>query len=178
MTRFPAPAGRVALKRLVLAFAAAALLAGCQMPGLTPPPQQTAALPPPAAPKPPPEARGIWIVGSPALRGTIDQATARYSGGPDTKPHLDARGTAAGFRAFCGGVGLDHPDMVASDRPIGAAEYQRCRAASITLTQYDFGPKRFVYVKDSHMMAVPGVNDFVASWGQTGKPVSAPTAGS
>ena len=173
MIRFSAPAGS-----LVLALAAAALLAGCQMPGTMPPPQQTAALPPPAVPKPPPEARGIWIVGSPALRGTIDQAAAKYDGGPDTKPHLDARGTAAGFRAFCGGVGLDHPDMVASDRPISAAEYKRCHTAGITLTEYDFGPKRFVYVKDSHMMAVPGVNDFVTSWSQSGKPVSAPTAGS
>jgi phosphate transport system substrate-binding protein len=173
MIRFSAPAGSLAL-----ALAAAALLAGCQMPGSMPPPQQTAALPPPAVPKPPPEARGIWIVGSPALRGTVDQAAAKYNGGPDTKPHLDARGTAAGFRAFCAGVGLDHPDMVASDRPISAAEYKRCRSAGITLTEYDFGPKRFVYVKDSHMMAVPGVNDFVTSWSQTGKPVSAPTAGS
>ncbi|WP_044550081.1 substrate-binding domain-containing protein [Azospirillum lipoferum] len=173
MTRYSAPA-----RSLALAFAAAALLAGCQMPGQMPPPQQTAALPPPAVPKPPPEARGIWIVGSPALRGAIDQAAAKYDGGPDTRPRLDARGTAAGFRAFCGGVGLDHPDMVASDRPIGAAEYQRCRTAGITLTEYVFGPKRFVYVKDSHMMAVPGVNDFVTSWGQTGKPVSAPSAGS
>jgi phosphate transport system substrate-binding protein len=173
MIRFSAPAGS-----LVFALAAAALLAGCQMPGSMPPQQQTAALPPPAVPKPPPEARGIWIVGSPALRGTVDQAAAKYNGGPDTKPHLDARGTAAGFRAFCAGVGLDHPDMVASDRPISAAEYKRCRAAGITLTEYDFGPKRFVYVKDSHMMAVPGVNDFVTSWSQTGKPVSAPTAGS
>ena len=173
MIRFSAPAGS-----MVLALAAAALLAGCQMPGTMPPPQQTAALLPPAVPKPPPEARGIWIVGSPALRGTVDQAAAKYNGGPDTKPHLDARGTAAGFRAFCAGVGLDHPDMVASDRPISAAEYKRCRAAGITLTEYDFGPKRFVYVKDSHMMAVPGVNDFVTSWSQTGKPVSAPTAGS
>lgn len=173
MIRFSAPAGS-----MVLALAAAALLAGCQLPGTMPPPQQTAALPPPAVPKPPPEARGIWIVGSPVLRGTVDQAAAKYNGGPDTKPHLDARGTAAGFRAFCAGVGLDHPDMVASDRPISAAEYKRCRAAGITLTEYDFGPKRYVYVKDSHMMAVPGVNDFVTSWSQTGKPVSAPTAGS
>ncbi len=173
MIRFSAPAGSLAL-----ALAAAAMLAGCQMPGSMPPPQQTAALPPPAVPKPPPEARGIWIVGSPALRGTVDQAAAKYNGGPDTKPHLDARGTAAGFRSFCAGVGLDHPDMVASDRPISAAEYKRCRAAGITLTEYDFGSKRFVYVKDSHMMAVPGVNDFVTSWSQTGKPVSAPTAGS
>ncbi|MFS2011815.1 substrate-binding domain-containing protein [Azospirillum sp. CT11-132] len=173
MIRFSAPAGSLAL-----ALAAAALLAGCQMPGSMPPPQQTAALPPPAVPKPPPEARGIWIVGSPALRGTVDQAAAKYNGGPDTKPHLDARGTAAGFRSFCAGVGLDHPDMVASDRPISAAEYKRCRSAGITLTEYDFGPKRFVYVKDSHMMAVPGVNDFVTSWSQSGKPVSAPTAGS
>ncbi len=173
MTRSFAPAGP-----LVLALAAAALLAGCQMPGLMPPPTQTAALPPPALPKPPPETRGIWIVGSSALRGSIEQAAAKFDGGPDSKPHLDARGTAAGFRAFCAGVGLDHPDMVASDRPISAAEYQRCRSGGITLTEYGFGPKRFVYVKDSHMMAVPGVSEFVDSWGRRGKPVSAPTAGS
>ncbi|PWC33666.1 hypothetical protein [Azospirillum sp. TSO35-2] len=172
MTRSLAPAAALAT-----ALAAAALLAGCQMPGFEPP-RQTASLPPPAAPKPPPAARGIWIVGSPALRGPIDQAAAKYDGGPDIRPRLDPHGTAAGFRAFCAGVGLDHPDMVAADRPISAAEYQRCRDKGVTLTEYAFGPKRFVYVKDSHMMAVPGVSDFVASWGQTGKPVSAPTTGS
>ncbi|MBP2301697.1 hypothetical protein [Azospirillum picis] len=173
MIRFHAPA-----RSLAIAISAAALLAGCQMPGFEAPPSQTASLPPPAVPKPPPAARGIWIVGSPALRGPIEQAAAKFDGGPDARPHLEAGGTAPGFRAFCAGVGLEHPDMVAADRAITATEYKRCRDKGITLTEYALGPKRFVYVKDSHMMAVPGVRDFVASWGQSGKPVSAPTAGS
>ncbi|MBP2232209.1 phosphate transport system substrate-binding protein [Azospirillum agricola] len=162
---------------LASALAAAALLGGCQFPGVESP-RQTAALTPPPAPRPPPEERGIWIVGSPALRGPVQDAAAKFGGGPDTRPRLVAGGTAAGFRAFCAGVGLEHPDMVAADRPATAAEIKRCRAKGITVSEYDLGPKRFLYVKDAHLGAVPGVRDFVGSWGIPGKPVNDPTTGS
>lgn len=160
---------------LACALAASALLAGCQFPGAEGP-RQTASLTPPPAPRPPPEERGIWIVGSPALRGPVQSASAKFGGGPDTRPRLVAEGTAPGFRAFCAGVGLEHPDMVASDRPITAAEIKRCRAKGITLSEYALGAKRFLYVKDAHMGSVPGVRDFVGSWGVPGKPVSDPMA--
>lgn len=159
---------------LVCALAAATLIAGCQFPGFDKP-RQTASLAPPAPVRPPPEERGIWIVGSAALRGPVQSASAKFGGGPDTRPRLVAEGTTAGFRAFCAGVGLEHPDMVASDRPVTPAEINRCRAKGITLTEYALGPKQLVYVKDAHMGAVPGVRDFVGSWGVTGKPVSDPT---
>ncbi|AWK86276.1 hypothetical protein DEW08_08485 [Azospirillum thermophilum] len=152
------------------------LVAGCQFPGTQPPPQQAALTPPPP---PPPEERGIWIVGSPALTGTVQSAAAKFGGGPDTRPRLAAQGTAAGFRSFCAGVGIEHPDMVASDRPIRPEEAKRCRDKGITLTEYRLGAKQILYVKDSHMAAVPGVRDFTASLGVAGKPVSAsPTTGS
>ena len=154
-------------------LAAALVLAGCQFPGFEPP-RQTAALPaPPSIPKPPPEERGIWIVGSPAVEGPIRTASDRFGGTPDTRPRLVAEGTGPGFRTFCGGVGLEHPDMVVSDRPVRPEEIKRCRARGITMTEYELGPRQYVYVKDAHMAAIPGVRDFTESWGVTGKPVSA-----
>ncbi len=165
-------------KTMILACALAAVLTtGCQFPGFDGS-RQTASLTPPAPVRPPPEERGIWIVGSAALRGPVQTASAKFGGGPDTRPRLVAEGTSAGFRAFCAGVGLEHPDMVASDRPVTPAEIKRCRAKGITLTEYVLGPKQFVYVKDAHMGAVPGVRDFVGSWGVTGKPVDEATTAS
>lgn len=163
---------------LASALAVATLIAGCQFPGFEGPRQTAALTPPPAPVRPAPEERGIWMVGSAALRAPVRTASAKFGGGPDTRPRLVAEGTAAGFRSFCAGVGLEHPDMVASDRPITAAEIKRCRAKGITMSEYGLAPKQFVYVKDAHMGAVPGVRDFVGSWGVSGKPVGDPTAAS
>lgn len=163
---------RVVTKGMAV-LAAAAVLAGCQFPGFQQPPRQTATLPAPSVPKPPPEERGIWIVGSPAMRGPIGTAADRFGGTPDTKPRLVAEGTNSGFRAFCAGVGLETPDMVVSDRPIKADELKRCQAKGVTLTEYELGPKQYVYVKDANLMTIPGVRDFTQSWGVPGKPVRA-----
>ncbi len=165
--------GRV--KKGAALFALAVALAGCQFPGFDQP-RRTAGLPPgappPSVPKPPPEERGIWIVGSPSGEGPIRTASERFGASADTKPRLVAEGTGPGFRAFCGGVGLEHPDMVVSDRPVRPDEIKRCRAKGITMTEYQLGPKQYVYVKDAHMATIPGVRDFTESWGVTGKPVS------
>lgn len=155
--------------------ATALVLAGCQFPGFQQPPRQTATMPVPSVPKPPPEERGIWIVGSAAMQGPIRTASDRFGGGPDTRPRLVAEGTNSGFRSFCGGVGLEHPDMVVSDRPVKPDEVKRCQTKGITMTLYELGPKQYVYVKDAHMMTIPGVRDFTQSLGVPGKPVRGTT---
>lgn len=165
---------------IVLAAALPAiLLGGCQgMPGFEGL-YQPAALPPPAPPPaPPPEERGIWIVGSPAGEESIRAASARFGGTPDTRPRLVADGTGPGFRRFCNGVGLEHPDMVVADRAIRPDELRRCTAKGITMTEYELGPKQRVYVKDSHMATIPGVRDFVESWTVPGKPLRNPAQAS
>lgn len=156
------------------AVVAATALAGCQFPGFEPPRQAALPLPPPKRAGPP-EARGIWIVGAPAVEPRIRAVAARYEPTPDTKPHLVTEGTAAGFRTLCAGTGIEHPDMVLSDRTIRAEEFKRCSAKGIALTEYALGPKQYVYVKDSHMAAVPGVRGFVESWDMQGKPVAVAT---
>ncbi len=157
------------------AIAVATVLAGCQFPGL--PPSQQAVLPPPKRTGPP-EARGIWIVGTQAVEPRIRAVAANYQATPDTKPNVAAEGTASGFRTLCGGTGVEHPDMVLADRTIRADEAKRCSGRGITLTEYALGPKQYVYVKDSHMVAIPGVREFVESWGMQGKPVALPTKAS
>ncbi|NUB16375.1 hypothetical protein GAY28_29995, partial [Azospirillum brasilense] len=118
--------------------AVAAALAGCQFPGFQSP-QQTATLPPPTVPKPPPEERGIWIVGSPSMRGAVGPAASRFNSTPDTQPRLVAEGTNSGFRSFCAGVGPENPDMVASDRRSGAGEKKSCRAQGTTRSRSGIG---------------------------------------
>ncbi len=165
--RKAAPAAR----RGAAALAVALLAAGCQFPGLVEPPRRTTAAP--AVPTPPPEERGIWIVGSPAVEARIRSASAGFAGAAETRPRLVAEGAGPGFRAFCAGVGLEHPDMVVSDRPVRTEEVRRCRARGITMTEYLLGPRQYVYVKDAHMATIPGVRDFTQSWGVAGKPVAA-----
>ncbi|WP_448204549.1 substrate-binding domain-containing protein [Azospirillum sp. sgz302134] len=161
---------RVAKGMVVLATAA--VLAGCQFPGFQQPSRtQTATLPVPSVPKPPPEERGIWIVGSPAMEGSVRSASDRFGGTPDTKPRLVAEGTNSGFRSFCAGVGLEHPDMVVSDRRVRPEELKRCQAKGITMTEYELGARQYVYVKDANMMTIPGVRDFADSLGVPGKPL-------
>ncbi len=162
-------------------LATALLASACQFPAFdnSPPRPKTTTTPiAPTVTRPPPEARGVWLVGSPALRGAVQNAAAKFDGGPDAKPRLTAGGTAAGFRAFCAGVGLDHPDIVASDRPISPAERKACQTKGVTLTAYSLGPKQILYVKDANMVAVPGVRPFVESWSLPGQPVSDALTGS
>ncbi|HEY0834098.1 MAG TPA: hypothetical protein VGE72_09350, partial [Azospirillum sp.] len=104
-------------------------------------------------------------------------AAAGYEGTRDTSPRVAAAGTAPGLRALCAGTGVESPDMALSDRPIRPEEARRCKSRGITLTEHELGPRQYVYVKDSHMAAIPGVRDFVQSWGIPGKPVTAPTSG-
>ena len=164
--------GRFAALGLIVA------LGGCQLPGFGGL-QQAAVTPPPPPPKraEPPEARGIWIVGSPAVEPRIKAAAASYEATPDTRPRVAAWGTDTGLRALCAGVGLEHPDMALSERAIRPAEAKRCADKGIMLTEYALGPKQYVYVKDGHMVAVPGVRDFVQSWGVKGAPVSLSVGG-
>lgn len=158
------------------ALVAAGLLAGCQGPlfgGLG----QTAALPPPPPKRVEPEERGIWIVGSGAVEPRLRSVAAGYEGTRDTRPRVAAEGTVAGLRVLCAGTGVESPDMALSDRRIRAGEIRRCKARGIPLSEYELGPNQYVYVKDAHMAAIPGVREFVQSWGVTGKPVAEPTSG-
>ncbi|HYH22244.1 MAG TPA: substrate-binding domain-containing protein [Azospirillum sp.] len=168
---------RSRLSAACAALVAAGLLAGCQGPlfgGLG----QTAALPPPPPPKrAEPEERGIWIVGSGAVEPRLRAVAAGYEGTRDTLPRVAAEGTVAGLRALCAGTGVESPDMALSDRRIRPDEARRCKARGIPLTEYELAPNQYVYVKDAHMAAIPGVREFVQSWGATGKPVTEPASG-
>jgi phosphate transport system substrate-binding protein len=152
-----------------LLLAAALGVAGCQFPGFEAR-RQTAMLPPPKPTPKPPEERGVWIVGSPAVAGGLKAASASYAGTPDTQPRVVAGGLNAGIREFCRGVGVEAPDMVLSDRPLRPEETKLCSGKGITITEYTLAPNRYVYVKDAHMMAIPGVRDLTESWGVRGKP--------
>lgn len=47
-------------------------------------------------------------------------------------PRVESTGTGGGFRAFCAGVGPQHPDIANASRRITAAERETCRTNGVT----------------------------------------------
>ena len=43
-------------------------------------------------------------------------------------PKVESTGSGGGIKLFCGGVGVQHPDIVNSSRPIKPAELDSCAA--------------------------------------------------
>lgn len=47
-------------------------------------------------------------------------------------PKIESTGTGGGFKLFCGGVGVQHPDMSNASRAIKKSEFEQCVANGVT----------------------------------------------
>lgn len=45
---------------------------------------------------------------------------------------VESTGTGGGMRSFCGGVGVDHPDITGASRSMRASEYALCVQNGVT----------------------------------------------
>jgi phosphate transport system substrate-binding protein len=90
----------------------------------------------------------IRIVGSSDILPFVQTVAVNYSRtGGYPAPSLDATGTGQGFRLFCEGVGYQHPDMVASPRPMSYAEFESCESKGVSaITEMVVGLEGFVLV--------------------------------
>jgi phosphate transport system substrate-binding protein len=53
-------------------------------------------------------------------------------GGKFKTPKVEATGTGGGFKLFCGGVGVQHPDIANASRAIKPSEIAACKKAGVT----------------------------------------------
>ena len=42
-------------------------------------------------------------------------------------PKIESTGTGGGFKLFCAGVGVEHPDITNASRAIKASEFETCK---------------------------------------------------
>lgn len=75
----------------------------------------------------------IKIVGSSTVYPfTTAVAESFGKGGQFPTPVVESTGTGGGLKAFCAGVGPDHPDFANASRPIKKAEFEDCQKNGVT----------------------------------------------
>jgi phosphate transport system substrate-binding protein len=75
----------------------------------------------------------ILIVGSSAVLPYVHSVAENFtSRGEYRAPCVETTGTGRGFRLFCGGVGFEYPDIIATVRPITDAEIEDCRKCGVS----------------------------------------------
>ena len=74
----------------------------------------------------------ISIVGSSTVYPFSTVVAERFGRNTDFKtPKIESTGTGGGFKLFCGGIGVQHPDITNASRPIKQSEIDNCAANSV-----------------------------------------------
>jgi phosphate transport system substrate-binding protein len=74
----------------------------------------------------------IRIVGSSTVfpyTQAVSEEYANLTGNPP--PVVESTGTGGGMQIFCGGVGVDHPDITGASRAMQRSEYDLCQANGV-----------------------------------------------
>jgi phosphate transport system substrate-binding protein len=70
----------------------------------------------------------INIVGSSTVYPFVTVVAERFGKGSSFKsPKIESTGTGGGFKLFCAGVGVEHPDVTNASRAIKASEFETCQ---------------------------------------------------
>ena len=74
----------------------------------------------------------ISVVGSSTVYPFATVVAEKFgkAGGFKT-PKIESTGTGGGFKLFCGGVGVQHPDITNASRAIKASEFESCGKAGV-----------------------------------------------
>jgi phosphate transport system substrate-binding protein len=69
----------------------------------------------------------IVVVASPTMDRFVEASFQGFRGeGPSPRPRVDLADTGRVFEQFCGGLGVDFPDMAATVRRMSRLEFRRC----------------------------------------------------
>src|SRR4051794_16500911 len=69
----------------------------------------------------------LWIVGAPSMQPITDTVIAHLMYDYVLpQPILELKGTRAGIKAFCGGIGPQYPGIVAASDRMKSAELNKC----------------------------------------------------
>jgi phosphate transport system substrate-binding protein len=82
----------------------------------------------------------IRIVGSSTVFPFSTQVAENFGKLPGQKtPVVESTGTGGGFRLFCAGVGVQHPDIANASRRVTAGEMADCAKNNVSMTEVKFG---------------------------------------
>jgi phosphate transport system substrate-binding protein len=74
----------------------------------------------------------VTIVGSSTVYPFSTVVAEKFGkGGQFKTPKIESTGTGGGLKLFCGGVGVQHPDMANASRRIKKSEFDACQAAGV-----------------------------------------------
>jgi phosphate transport system substrate-binding protein len=75
----------------------------------------------------------ISIVGSSTVYPFATVVAERFGkAGAFKTPKIESTGTGGGFKLFCSGVGVQHPDITNASRAIKASEFESCAKSGVT----------------------------------------------
>ena len=75
----------------------------------------------------------ISIVGSSTVYPFATVVAEKFGkAGSFKAPKIESTGTGGGFKLFCGGVGIQHPDISNASRAIKASEFETCQKNGVT----------------------------------------------
>ena len=75
----------------------------------------------------------VSIVGSSTVYPFSTVVAERFGRNTDFKtPKIESTGTGGGFKLFCGGIGVQHPDITNASRRIKQSEIDDCAAHNVT----------------------------------------------
>jgi phosphate transport system substrate-binding protein len=69
----------------------------------------------------------IRIVGSSTVYPFSAAVAERFGRAGNKTPVIESTGTGGGFKLFCGGVGIQHPDITNASRAIKGSESEQCQ---------------------------------------------------
>jgi phosphate transport system substrate-binding protein len=75
----------------------------------------------------------VYIVGSSTVYPFATVVAERFGRSSKFKtPKVESTGSGGGFKLFCDGIGVDHPDITNSSRAIKSSEIQACATKGVT----------------------------------------------
>ena len=89
----------------------------------------------------------IRVVGSSTVFPFTTASAEQFGkGGKFKTPIVESTGTGGGFKLFCGGVGIAHPDMTGASRAMTKGEFEICKKAGVEgITEVKIGYDGIVF---------------------------------
>jgi phosphate transport system substrate-binding protein len=98
----------------------------------------------------------IRIVGSSTVFPFSTQVAEQFGKQPGQKtPVVESTGTGGGFKLFCSGVGVQHPDIANASRRVTAGELADCAKNGVSMTEVKFGFDGIVF---AYATSGPAIN--------------------
>ena len=100
----------------------------------------------------------IQVVGSSTVFPFATIVAERFGKSTRYKsPVVESTGSGGGFKLFCAGVGLNHPDATGASRRMKFSEYQQCKQNGVTATEFIIGSDGLVFARNKSAEA-PGLS--------------------